>query len=249
MHKIAPEIRNYRTASKRADEQSFQVMLGESDLWISCSKNAPKELPALVLEKLRELRAGISAWGAMNPAFFHSLVPLPQAPKAPLTVQKMLKGAAAMQVGPMAAVAGVIAEEIARFCLQFSQEVLIENGGDIYIFSQRERVVALLPDPQNQSALAIKLPEKNFPLAVCSSSATMGHSLSFGRGELATIIAKDGAFADAAATAFCNKLKQADDIPQLLKKAERHNDILGIFLQCSEQLGLWGELELEVIKA
>lgn len=243
--------RTYRKNTRRTGEASFQVVLEESDLWVTCALGFPPELPALVLEKLRELRGQISTWAKLNPLFLSSLSPLPPSPtdaQAPEIVQKMLAGSSTAGVGPMAAVAGAVAEYIAKFCLDFSQEVLVENGGDIYIFSNRPRTIALLAEPQSDATLALELTAEMFPLAVCSSSATIGHSLSFGEGELATVIAQDASLADAAATAFCNMLQSPNDIAKMLHAAENMPGVLGAFAQCKGQVGLWGQMQLVILE-
>lgn len=239
--------RSYRAATGQADEQSFQVVLEESDLWISCLKNTPPDLPEQALACLAEVRRVLKAWISLHPDFASSLIPLPPSPEAPPLIQDMLRAGQDMQVGPMAAVAGTVAEAVCRRLRRFSSECIVENGGDIFICSSKERKVALLPDPENASMLGLKLSAGLFPLAVCSSSATIGHSLSFGRGELITVLSQNAALADAAATSLCNRLQEPKDVEKVVKIAENHPEILGIFAQCGERLGLWGDMELVVL--
>lgn len=239
--------RSYRNTTGQAGEKSFQVMLEESDLWISCLKNTPADLPGQILACLAEVRAVLKGWISLHPDFATSLVPLPPSPEAPQIIQNMLRAAADMQVGPMAAVAGVVAEAVCRRFMHVSPEFLVENGGDIFISSSMERRVALLSDPENSSMIGLKFSADMFPLAVCSSSSTIGHSLSFGKGELVTVISKDAALADAAATSLCNRLQGPDDIKKIIKIAGKHPEISGIFAQCGENLGMWGDMELVVL--
>lgn len=243
--------RSYRAASARADERTFQAFIEESDLWITCGKgyfDAAGDLPARVTEKLREVRAAIKGWLRLQPEFGPSLVPLEVPESAPDIIKNMARGGLRWQVGPMAAVAGAVAEEVARAFMDESPDFLVENGGDIFMASSRERTVALLPDPENAASIGIKLAAPLFPLAVCSSSSTIGHSLSFGGGELVTVVARDAALADAAATSLCNRLKKPKDIERIIAEAEKDPDIIALFGSCQGRMGLWGDVELVVIK-
>lgn len=242
--------RSYRAASSRHGELTFQTLVEESDLWISCGKEyfaAAGDLPAKVTEKLREVRSVIKGWMRLQPDFGPSLVPVAVPEHAPDIIKRMAHGAERWQVGPMAAVAGAVAEEVATAFKDGSPDFLVENGGDIFMYSTTARTVALLPQPEEGTAIGIRLEASLFPLAVCSSSSTIGHSLSFGKGELATVIARDAALADAAATSLCNRLKKPSDIELVINEAQKDPGIIGVFAQCKGQMGLWGNVELVVI--
>jgi len=239
--------RTYRASAKWEDERSFQVMLEETDLWITCLKDVPEDLPQRILSLVRDLRAQIKSWSQLCPEFMHSLVPVPTGQEAPEIARKMAEAAWVAGVGPMAAVAGAIAEAVAENFSKYSREFLVENGGDIFMYSSRPRVVALLADPQSGGHFGLKLAAKDFPLAVCSSSSSIGHSLSFGRGELATVLSKSGALADAVATTCCNLLKSPADVQRALDAAARRPGIEGVFVQGCGRMGVWGAVELEVL--
>lgn len=239
-------FRHYREQhSRHADELSFQVVVGETDLWITATADLSRAISLLAAE----LRGQIQAYMALDPAFRTSLVPIPVLPGAPEIVQRMAAGAQLAGVGPFAAVAGTIAQMIAEQFKDRSPEMLVENGGDIYIQGRRDRTIGLLPDVNSKALLGLRIAGSALPLSVCSSSASIGHSLSFGQGDLVTILAPDGAFADAAATALCNMLHSAADIPAVINQARawtRHG-LKGIFAQCGEHLGMWGDFELEAV--
>jgi ApbE superfamily uncharacterized protein (UPF0280 family) len=121
----------------------------------------------------------------------------------------------------------------------------VENGGDIYIYSRRERIVGLLPDPQGET-LGVRILPEDCPVSLCASSAHIGHSLSLGRGDLAVVRAADGALADACATMLCNMLREAGDVERAARRAESLHEtgVQGVFLQCSGRIGIWGNMEL-----
>ncbi|MDL2285640.1 UPF0280 family protein [Desulfovibrio sp. OttesenSCG-928-F07] len=245
--KIPYSIRSYRAQSPNAAEQSFQVVLEESDLWVTCLKSAPADIAKQMLNHLSALRSTIKAWANLNPEFATSLTPLPCNGNEPEIIQQMLQAAQLMQVGPMAAVAGTVAEAICRKFLPYTSEIIVENGGDVFICSAKDRNIGLLPDPATKSYIGVKLKKELFPVSVCSSSSTIGHSLSFGKGELVTVIAKSAAIADAAATSYCNKLQNKNDIELIINLAQKDPHILGVFAQIGDQIGLWGNIELIVL--
>lgn len=242
--KTAYTARSYRAASSRENEKTFQALIEESDLWITCLRDTPADLPERVMRKLREIRATLKGWMRLKPEFGPSLVPVEVPENAPEIIRGMAQAGQRFNVGPMAAVAGAVAEALAREFMAESSEFLVENGGDIFMASSRERTVALLPDPENGISLGIRIDASLFPLAVCSSSSTIGHSLSFGCGELATVLAKDASLADAAATSLCNRLRGKGDVEKVMEIAGKDPDILGVFAQCGQEVGLWGDIEL-----
>ena len=226
----------------REDEVSFQLVLEESDLRVTCTK----DLSLPMLECLAELRGQIKAWIQVQPEFRTSLVPVEVAPRAPEIVRRMAHAARLAGVGPFAAVAGAVAHMTAeRFAPRYP-DLLLENGGDIYMYSTRERLVGLLPRAQQEDFIQLRLLPEDFPLSLCSSSARIGHSLSLGKGDMAMVRAADGALADAFATSFGNMLHQADDVERVLRRAEREqrHGVDGVFVQCAGRIGIWGKMEL-----
>ena len=239
--------RRYRRQSKPGPtETAFQVVVEETDLWIV----AREDLSLAVHEHVRTLRGELKGYILCHPEFGKSLAPVPAAQEAPALVRDMARGAAACSVGPMAAVAGTIAQHVAdRFASQ-SPDILVENGGDLYLHSTRERTIGLLPDPEQDAALGLALKTADFPLALCASSSFIGHSLSLGAGDLVVVRSRDGALADAAATALCNILREQSDLNRIVDQAKKYSlgspehSIDGVFAQCGGKIAVWGAMEL-----
>jgi ApbE superfamily uncharacterized protein (UPF0280 family) len=126
-----------------------------------------------------------------------------------------------------------------------SPDLIVENGGDIYIYSRRERFVGLLPDPRGEP-VRVRIAPEDCPVSLCASSAYIGHSLSLGKGDLAVVRATDGALADACATMLCNMLREAKDVERAARRAEsmQKTGVQGVFLQCADRIGIWGKMEL-----
>jgi hypothetical protein len=158
----------------------------------------------------------------------------------------MARGARLAGVGPMAAVAGVMASLAAEPFVAQSPDIIIENGGDIVAHSTRERTIGILAEPESGSQVGLAFKPSDFPLALCASSGSIGHSLSFGQGDLVVVRSRDAALADAAATALANMIGSADDLDRVLERARelaRHG-LDGVFAQAAGKIGVWGRLEL-----
>lgn len=263
--------RNYRTFyTNNSSEQKIQIIIEETDLLITLTTKieAEKIIP-LVKNKLQELRNIVKFWIQLYPQIQHSLEPIPCPQNAPSFIEIMCESATYAQVGPFAAIAGTIAQILCHFIHEFLKnnnlpnDVIVENGGDIYIYSQKERIIGIMANPKENCILGLKLNASNMPISICSSSAKIGHSLSFGQGDLALIIAKNASLADALATSYCNQLQKKEDINKLLERAKQDycikildnpytnsttkSGLMGIFLQIDENIGAWGNIEFIAI--
>ncbi len=103
--------------------------------------------------------------------------------------------------------------------------VIVENGGDIYMYTQKERVVGILSNPTEGESIGLRICPSDSPVSLCSSSSKIGHSLSFGNGDIAMVRAKNAALADALATAYCNMLKSSKDIDRVIEQAQKDAQI------------------------
>lgn len=238
--------RGYRTISPDKGEHAFQVVVEETDLWVVARADLRDQIAACV----HELRGIIKAHIAFRPDFLNSMVPLEPPPGIHPLIAGMYKASAVTGVGPMAGVAGTIAQAVADRFKDQSPEILVENGGDLYLHSARERVVAILSDPSGPAGLGVRLASEDFPLSLCSSSAKIGHSVSLGKGDLAVAGARNGAFADCAATALCNMLQGPDDLKRAMDRAAslRRQGLIFAFAQCAGKIAVWGELELAALE-
>ena len=181
------EQRTYRNLVRTDDLVKFEVVVKETDLLVRAESNLSNETRESVLKYRHQLETYIT----MNPEFQRSLIPLAEDLHAPELVREMIRVSQLARVGPMAAVAGAIAEWVSKDLLKLSKEVIIENGGDIYLATARERTIGIYA---GQSSLSLKIgiligPEES-PLGVCTSSGTVGPSLSFGKADAVCILSK-----------------------------------------------------------
>jgi len=150
---------------------------------------------------------------ANNPVFLASLVPikleeLKEGVYAPKIIKKMVAAGAAASVGPMASIAGAIAESACMAMTEAgSKRAIAENGGDIS--AEKGEWVVGIDAGENEvtKKLAFKLRDSELPLGICSSSGKHGHSISFGNATLVIAVAKSSAVADACATSIANEVK------------------------------------------
>lgn len=221
---------------------SFTVTDGESDIFISAAKN----LKSKAEEAIRRYRREILGYIKRKPEFGTSLVPLSFDDNAAAIIKSMLNAALLAGVGPMAAVAGAISEFTGRELLQFTDEVILENGGDIFMKTKGECKVGIYAGSSPLSGkIAIKIKPESTPLGVCTSSGTVGHSLSFGNADAVAILAGDTALADACATATCNRIKAETDIGGALNFAKSVESVLGAVVIYKDKVGVIGDIELE----
>lgn len=234
--------RVYRRCLSPVGLVTFGASVKETDLWIAAESNLKRE----ALEAVFFYRRHIEEYIKENPAFLSSLSPLPYDALAPEIVRTMLKSALKVSVGPMAAVAGAIAEFVGRELRKFSREVIVENGGDIYIDCERETKVGIFAGGSPFSnKLKITIKKEQMPVGVCTSSGTVGHSLSFGRADAVSVIAKSAALADAAASYLCNMVKGKGDIIKTLNEAKKIGDLLGVVVIVDDRVGMWGDVLIE----
>jgi len=235
------EKRTYRNLVKTDDLVKFEVIVKETDLLVQAKKELSQETRESVLKYRRQIEAYIE----MNPEFQRSLIPLKEDPYAPEIVQEMIRTSRLAQVGPMASVAGAIAESVSKDLLKLSEEVIVENGGDIYLATSRERTIGIFA---GNSPLSLKIgivvgPEDS-PLGVCTSSGTVGHSLSFGKADAVCILSNSAALADAAATAVGNIVKEKNDIELGLERGKEIEGVLGMLIIVGDKMGVWGNIKL-----
>ncbi len=144
----------------------------------------------------------------------------------------------------MAAVAGTMAQLAGEAGMQAgAPEAIVENGGDIYIQAAAPVTIGLYAGAGPLAhRLAFSLKPQDTPLAICSSSGTMGHSLSHGACDLATVVAHDTALADAAATQAANRVKTVADVDATLEAIMTLAGVDGVLIIQSDRVGMAGKL-------
>lgn len=233
--------RIYRELHKGKDLIYFKVKVEQTDLDIAARSMLRKE----ALQLVKRYRNDIEEYIKRDKRFLTSLTPIPCLPDAPAIVRRMCMAAHMAGVGPMAAVAGAISEFVGRELLKFSAEIIVENGGDIFIKSQRDRLVGIYAgDSPLRQKIGLKISAEDTPLGICTSAGKIGHSLSLGKADAVVIVSKDTPLADAVATAVGNIVRTAGDIQKGISFARRIEGVLGAVIIVEDKCGAWGHVEL-----
>ncbi|MBW2303512.1 MAG: UPF0280 family protein [Deltaproteobacteria bacterium] len=234
--------RIYRKKVGTRGLHSFQVAVKETDLWICADRPLVKETRDLVLKNRNHLEHYIS----LHPDFLSTLQPFRKDPLAPPIVKAMIEATHDIGVGPMAAVAGAMAQFVAEGLREFTRQVIVENGGDVYLNMKKPMTVSVFAGKSALSErLGLKIPVEQMPMGVCSSSATIGHSLSLGAADLVCVLSKSAARADGAATALCNRIKNRKDLENVGRWAAQMGGIIGGLAVMGDALAPWGERPLK----
>jgi len=233
--------RTYRHWVKDKDLVVFNVVVKETDLYIRARTNLKRKALKLVL-KCRET---LERYIERHPSFLTSLEPIAIGDDAPHLVTEMAGAARKAGVGPMASVAGAIAEFVGSQLLAFSPEIIVENGGDIYLNSLGKRLIGIYAGKSPLTGkLGLEINGQDTPLGICTSSGTVGHSLSYGKADAVIVLSPSATLADAAATAIGNRILQPDDIPSGIELAQSIDGLKGVVIIQDEKVGVWGEVKL-----
>ncbi len=233
--------RTYRHWIEGKDLFAFSVTEKETDLYIRAAADLQRKARRLVIKYRRQLEGYIRR----NPAFQESLEPLALPGIAPAIVGRMAEAGWKVGVGPMAAVAGAIAECVGRELLDFSPEIIVENGGDIFLKTARKRTVGVYAgDSPLTGKIGLVVKPQDTPLGICTSSGTVGHSLSYGKADAVVVVSASAALADAAGTAIGNRVQDRGDIDNAIEFGRGIEGLRGIIIIVGKDVGVWGDIEL-----
>jgi len=238
--------RTYRASIESGKLVTSLVQVKDTDLHILADYDVVDAATALVLKYRLQIERYIDRY----PGFAKTLAPLPQDRLAPAIVRAMLNAGLLADVGPMAAVAGSIAEFVGRDLLAGGcTEVVVENGGDVFCARRSDTTVAIFAGSSPLSLkVGVRLAAQAMPVAICSSSGTVGHSLSFGKADSATVISADTSLADAVATRLGNEAGAGKDIEGGINRAlavgRAIPGVAGIVIIRGDKIGAVGDVEL-----
>ncbi|KAF1086401.1 hypothetical protein SPSYN_00119 [Sporotomaculum syntrophicum] len=238
--------RSYRLLHRQQDLVFFQIAVKETDLDIGIPRDKlTTGLVEGVKKEIITLRRQLEQYIAANPVFLHTLEPFEPGPDAPEIARAMAGAAAAAGTGPMSAVAGAFAQNVGSYLARRCREVIVENGGDIYLRSSQTRKIGIFAGPSPfTNRLAIEIEPHRTPLGICTSSGTVGHSLSFGCADAAVILAPSALLADAVATAAANRVQGEDDLQAAVEFAMSIKTVTGALAIKNDNLAAAGAVKL-----
>jgi ApbE superfamily uncharacterized protein (UPF0280 family) len=239
------ETRFYRHWIKDSGLISFNVAVAQTDLYIRSQRDLKDKARNSVLKH----RGSLEAYIKHHPIFLTTLDSYQAESEAPAIVKEMARVSQLTGVGPMAAVAGAIAEAVGRDLLAFSSEIIVENGGDIFLKISRKRLVGIYAGQSSfTKKIALEIMPRKTPLGIGTSSGTIGHSLSLGSADAVVALSSSASLADAAATALGNMVKAADDISKAIEKARSIEGLCGVVIIVGDEMGVWGGVEIVPLK-
>ncbi len=237
----------YRSLITATDLISTRIRIRESDLLI----RAERECSGPARAALTRYRKEIEDYIESHPGFEESMLPVAASNDAPPIITAMTSAALLCGVGPMASVAGALAYFVGRELKSISPEVIVENGGDIYLESRRERDIAVYSGENDgpTGRIGIQIKPGEMPIGVASSSGRLGRSLSWGISDVSVVLASDPILADSAATALANRVYLAD--PAVLKPAGNFilniPGVIGYLIICGELVSTGGSIRLRAL--
>ena len=238
-----PEIKEhtYRKKINAPGLVSFYVNAQETNLLVCSDRLLKEETQDLLIEHRYRLESYIRT----NPNFLTTLDPYPEDPYAPQIVKEMIQSTTDIKVGPMASVAGAIAQFVGKDLLKLTDQVIVENGGDIFLKINRPATVSIFAGESPFSEkIGLLIQPSMMPLGICSSSGTVGHSLSKGVSDVVCIISPSASRADGAATALGNRIKSKKDIKKVADWAREIEGIIGGVTVMGDTMSSWGDIEL-----
>ncbi len=240
--------RSYRSRFSNDERRWFCVKFLESDLWIGVDRGSySASMEADTYAMLVELRRSMDAYLLMDPAYKAALTPYDAGLEAPDILKEMSRVSHKTGIGPMSAVAGAVAKRVAHFL--GTKEVIVENGGDIYAKAASDMDISVFAGQSPLSEkIGLHIPAADFPLGICTSSGTVGPSLSLGRADAVMIVCKDVLLADSYATAMANRIKTVDDLQPVIDSISEIPEILGAIAVKDDRMAITGRFELRLFK-
>ena len=237
----AYQKRTYRNLVKQNHLTSFSVIVRETDLLL----HAAKPFEDIARELVLEHRGVIESYIRQYPAIATTLTPWVIRGPGPRIIRDMADAGEKVGVGPMAAIAGAVAEYVGAGLLQQTDEVIVENGGDIFLKTNTPTIIGIYAgrSPLNMR-VGLRLKSDLHPTAVCTSSGTIGHSLSLGKADAVCVVSASCCLADAAATAIGNRVRSKKEIQPAMEFGKKIAGVQGLVIIVGDEMGIWGGLEV-----
>ena len=217
--------------------------LKETFAWITADE---KRYIEIAKAELKERRKDLERFVRWQPYFAVTLeeYQIEEKNELPEIVLRMIESARKFGIGPMSAVAGTLAEfAVAAMRDAGATYAMVDNGGDVALVTDREVLVGVYAgESPFSNKIALKIPPTSSLLGICTSSGTVGHSISFGNADAATVVSNSASLSDAAATALCNSVTDAQSVKNAFHTIEHLESIRGALVIYKDMLATWGEM-------
>lgn len=223
----------------------FNITVRETNLLIHADRDLTEEAMKAVLK----YRGFLEAFIQTCPEFATTLAPWETPIPAHEMIRRMCSESAVAGVGPMASVAGAVAEYTGKALREFSKNIIVENGGDIYLDISGEMTVGIFAGTSPLSMkIGLQFQDIRAPFSICTSSGTIGHSLSMGESDAVCVVADSAILADAAATAIGNHVKAGSDLNTAVDFGKNITGVKGIVIIVGSKIGMWGDINIVRLK-
>ncbi|WP_163715347.1 UPF0280 family protein [Mangrovibacterium lignilyticum] len=245
------EARTFRNSFPKDRFQSFVVEYLESDVWVGVDPESYRaDMEVEVLQVLTKAVDELKAYVEENPLFRKSLKACAVAETAPEAIRKLAHSAELGAVGPLAARSGLLNELIGQALLEKFEigELIVENGGDLYLKLRDSLIVSIFADDLEDSGLmGLEVMPEQTPLGIGTGLGTKGHPINHGKADAVMIMAKNGADAGALAVGVGNRVKKLSDLEKVLKHLKLMPEVTAAVLIVEDQIAVHGDNELKLI--
>jgi len=222
----------------------YGMIIGESQIHVRSDR---EDAMLEAIKSIKYHRQQLIRYIQNDPLFQYTLKPIEIAPDAPEIIRAMTESCGIADVGPMASVAGSLADLGIKAMLKCGAKVaVIENGGEVAAFTERPVHITILSNNSPISGkIGFQITREDCPIGIATSSGEVGNAISFGEADSATVIANSASLADAASTAVCNAVigENAEDSILLgLKRAGGIDGVRGALIIRKGHAGLIGRL-------
>jgi len=227
--------KKYRDYRGRQNQQ--EIVYKNADILLTSETVFPRQT---VLSALKEYYSQVETYVQEHPEFQASLSPVAAYPQAPQIIQDMSAASFLSTIGPFSAVAGAIAHYVGMALLPQCRQLIIENGGDLFLkIDSPKRIGLYAGEGSWVNNLYIEAGPSSTPFGIAASSGTMGHSLSLGNADLVIVAAESAIIADTFVTILCNRIKTRQDIHPVMECYKANPVIRGIGICLDEEMYVW----------
>ncbi len=217
--------------------------LKETSVWITADEQRYIEIAKA---RIKEQRKELERFIRWHPFFLVTLEPyeIGEDKEVPEVAQRMIMASSLFGLGPMSAVAGTLAE-LAVEAMQDAgaTHAIVDNGGDVALINDREILVGIhAGNSPFSNRIALRIEPSSAIIGICTSSGTVGHSISFGYADAATVIGSSASVSDAAATALGNHITDEDNIHDVFRVISHAKDVKGALIIYRDVLAKWGDV-------
>lgn len=222
----------------------MNICVGQTDMDVVADEN----LRETIYEYVVEARAIIEEKISMDSFFALTYDSYkPENRDHPL-IRSMCEASVLAGVGPMASVAGAVADyTICHLVENGCCYAVLDNGGDIAMISDRDVVVRVFSGNDSVDGIGMAVGPFDGVLSICSSSGKIGHSVSFGDADVCTVVSSDPVLADACATAMGNRISDGDDLSEALERTCEVKGVRGCFASINGLVASCGDIPEFVI--